>query len=135
MDDYGERRGGYGGRSRGGYGGGGGGGGFRPSNNLPKPVSVGDVIDLTIEATGSRGDGIAKKDGFVIFVKGASQGQTVKAKIVSLGRSSATAEVVEGGASEPAPAATEAAPAESEPAASEEGAAAEETKEGGEEGQ
>lgn len=97
MDGFGERRGGF--RRRGGYGGGG-------YSNTPKPVAVGDVLEVTIEATGSRGDGIAKKDGFVIFVKGASQGQTVKVKIVSMGRSSATAEVVseEGAAAPSAPA-------------------------------
>ncbi len=76
-------------------------GGFNRFGNMPKPVAVGDVLELTIEATGSRGDGIAKKDGFVIFVKGAQQGQTVKARVVSLGRSSATAEVV-GGDAQPA---------------------------------
>ncbi|MDD5337128.1 MAG: TRAM domain-containing protein [Candidatus ainarchaeum sp.] len=106
MDEYGERRGGFrGGRGR--FGG--------SQNNSPKPVSVGDVIDVTIEATGAKGDGIAKKDGFVIFVKGASQGQTVKVKITSMGRSSASAEVVSG----------ESAPAQPEPEAP-----AEETEEG-----
>lgn len=92
MEGFGERR-----------------GGFRPRNrfgNAPKPVAVGDVLELTIEATGSRGDGIAKKDGLVIFVKGATQGQTVKAKITSVGRSSANAEVV-GGETASSPAASE----------------------------
>ncbi|MFA5077372.1 MAG: TRAM domain-containing protein [Candidatus Micrarchaeia archaeon] len=104
MDEYGERRGGFrGGRGR--FGGGG-------QSNLPKPVAVGDVVEVTIEATGAKGDGIAKKDGFVIFVKGASQGQTVKVKITSMGRSSASAEVVSGEpAAQPEPA------AEAEPAA------------------
>lgn len=62
--------------------------------DMPKPVAVGDVLEVTIDSTGKQGDGITKKDGFVIFVKGASQGQTVKIKIIALGRSSATAEVV-----------------------------------------
>ncbi len=93
-----DRRGGF--RRRGGFGGGNFGG--------PKPVAVGDVLEVTIEATGSKGDGIAKKDGFVIFVKGASQGQTVKIRITGVGRSSATAEVA-GEASAPA------APAEKAP--------------------
>lgn len=82
-------RGGYGGGRSGGYG-----GRSNFNSNLPKPVNVGDIVELTVEATGSKGDGIAKKDGFVIFIKGASQGQTVKVKIVAVGRSSATAEVV-----------------------------------------
>ena len=37
----------------------------------PKPVAVGDEIEVKIEAIASKGDGIAKKDGFVIFIKGA----------------------------------------------------------------
>lgn len=106
MDRFGgERRGGFRGR-----GGGFGGGNF---SNTPKPVAVGDIVDLTIEATGSRGDGIAKKEGFVIFVKGAQQGQVVKAKIISVGRSSATAEVVGEGSAAPAEPAAE-KPAEPE---------------------
>lgn len=83
MEEFGERRGGF---RRRGFGGG--------HYNMSKPVSVGDVLDVTIESTGSKGDGLAKKEGFVIFVKGASQGQTVKIKIISVGRTSATAEVV-----------------------------------------
>lgn len=109
MDDFG--RGGYRGRSSG-----------SRYSNIPKPVKVGDVVELTIEATGSKGDGIAKKDGFVIFVKGASQGQTVKAKITALGRSSASAEVVQGESAqtEAAPAQEETPQAEEAPAESEE---------------
>lgn len=84
MYEGGERRGGYGGRRPGRF------------DNSPKPVNVGDVVEVTVEATGSKGDGIAKKDGFVIFVKGGQQGQTLKVKITGLGRSSATAEPAEG---------------------------------------
>lgn len=106
MDEFRERRGGF--RERG-FGG-------NRFSSMPKPVAVGDVLDVTIESMGSRGDGIAKKDGFVIFVKGASQGQTVKVKIVSMGRSSATAELAGEGAASPKPAPAEAAPAEEAPA-------------------
>ncbi|VVC02106.1 TRAM domain protein [uncultured archaeon] len=93
---------------------------------MPKPVAVGDVIEVTIEATGSKGDGIAKKDGFVIFVKGASQGQTVKIKITGVGRSSATAEVAGEGSAAAAP---------SEPAAPAEGASEEEAAPAEEDGE
>jgi predicted RNA-binding protein with TRAM domain len=58
--------------------------GVKPNYFLPKPVKVGDVISVTIEATASKGDGIAKKDGFVIFIKDAKQGQTVNAKITDV---------------------------------------------------
>jgi len=53
---------------------------------LPKPVKEGDVIDVTVESVGAKGDGIAKKDGFVIFIPGAQKGETIQAKIVSLKR-------------------------------------------------
>ncbi len=49
------------------------------------PVVVGEVYRLTIEDVGRRGDGVAKKEGFVIFVSGATQrGMTVNAKITKV---------------------------------------------------
>jgi translation initiation factor 2 subunit 2 len=49
------------------------------------PVVVGEVYRLTIEDVGRRGDGVAKKEGFVIFVTGAAQrGMTVNAKITKV---------------------------------------------------
>ena len=58
------------------------------------PVSVGDEVDLTIEAEGAKGDGIAKIKGFVIFVPGGKQGETVKVKITKVFRKMAFAEVL-----------------------------------------
>ncbi len=49
------------------------------------PVVVGEVYRLTIEDVGRRGDGVAKKEGFVIFVTGATQrGTSVNAKITKV---------------------------------------------------
>ncbi|MCI4317996.1 MAG: translation initiation factor IF-2 subunit beta [Thermoplasmata archaeon] len=49
------------------------------------PVVVGEIYRLTIEDVGRRGDGVAKKEGFVIFVTGATQrGTTVNAKITKV---------------------------------------------------
>ncbi len=49
------------------------------------PVVVGEVYRLTIEDIGRRGDGVAKKEGFVIFVTGATaRGSTVNAKITKV---------------------------------------------------
>ncbi len=49
------------------------------------PVVVGEVYRVTIEDVGRRGDGVAKKEGFVIFVTGATQrGTTVNAKITKV---------------------------------------------------
>ena len=53
---------------------------------LPKPVKEGDIVEVTVESVGAKGDGIAKKDGFVIFIPGAQKGETIQAKIVSLKR-------------------------------------------------
>ena len=49
------------------------------------PVVVGEIYRLTIEDVGRRGDGVAKKEGFVVFVTGANQrGTTVNAKITKV---------------------------------------------------
>lgn len=78
-------RGGYGRGRPGGRGGGRGGGmNMKPDYFLPKPVKVGDEVEVTVEAVAAKGDGIAKKDGFVIFIKDAKQGETIKVRIVDV---------------------------------------------------
>jgi predicted RNA-binding protein with TRAM domain len=72
---------GFGGGSYGGRGGGRGGGYSSAGSGVPKPVKVGDEVEVKIEAVASKGDGIAKKDGFVIFIKGAKEGDSVKVRI------------------------------------------------------
>ena len=66
----------------------------RGGPDTPKPVKVGDELDVTIEAVAAKGDGIAKKDGFVIFVPGAAMGETCKIRITMVKQSSAVAEKV-----------------------------------------
>ncbi len=61
---------------------------------LPKPVKVGDEIEVTVEAGGSKGDGLAKKDGFVIFVKNAKEGEKVKIRITEVKARFAIGEIV-----------------------------------------
>jgi predicted RNA-binding protein with TRAM domain len=58
------------------------------------PVREGEELDVAIEAVGEKGDGIAKKSGFVIFVPGAKAGQNVKIKVTKVLRKVAFAEVV-----------------------------------------
>ena len=82
--------------------------GMKPNYFLPKPVKVGDEVDVTIEAQASKGDGIAKKDGFVIFVKDAKQGQAVRIRITDVRARFALGEMV--GEASAAPAASESAP-------------------------
>ncbi|MBI2657095.1 TRAM domain-containing protein [Candidatus Woesearchaeota archaeon] len=69
-----------------------GGGGFRPRNFAP--VKVGDELDVKIEAVGEKGDGIAKKDGFVLFVPGTKQGEDVRIKVTRVLQKVGFAEVV-----------------------------------------
>jgi predicted RNA-binding protein with TRAM domain len=80
---YGERR----------FGGGGsrfGGGGFGP-----KPVEAGKEYDVQITETSRKGDGIARVQGFVIFVKDGKVGQNTKVKVTNVGARFATAEIVQ----------------------------------------
>jgi predicted RNA-binding protein with TRAM domain len=62
---------------------------------LPKPVKVGDELTVTIEAIASKGDGIAKVKGFVVFVKGAKQGDNLKVRITDVKPRFATAEIIQ----------------------------------------
>lgn len=61
---------------------------------LPKPVKEGDECEVTIESIGSRGDGIAKIKGLIIFVSNVKKGDKVKVKITSVRSNFATAEVL-----------------------------------------
>ena len=49
-----------------------------------KPVEEGKEYDVTIDAQGAKGDGIAHIDGFVVFVPGVKVGETVKVRITAL---------------------------------------------------
>ena len=73
----------------------------------PKPVEVGKEYDVEVTELSRRGDGVAKVQGFVIFVQGAKVGQKVKIKVDRVGPRFASASVVgagssSGSASEPA---------------------------------
>lgn len=59
-----------------------------------KPVSVGQELDVTIESVGSRGDGVAKVDGYVVFVPGTKQGDRVRIRITRVGDRAGNGEVI-----------------------------------------
>ena len=65
------------------------------------PVKIGDELDVKIEAVGEKGDGIAKKEGFVLFVPNTKEGQEVKIRVTKVLQKVGFAEVV--GESESAP--------------------------------
>lgn len=45
------------------------------------PVREGEEIDVTIEAVGEKGDGIARKKGFVLFVPNTKKGEAVRIRV------------------------------------------------------
>ncbi len=63
------------------------------------PVKVGEELDVTIEAVGEKGDGIAKKNGFVLFIPGVKQGEQVRIKVTKVLKKVGFAEVVGKGTS------------------------------------
>jgi predicted RNA-binding protein with TRAM domain len=75
-------------------------GGFRRNDNFgPKPVETGKDYDVQITEISRKGDGIARIQGFVIFVKNGKVGQNAKIRVVQVGNRFATAEIVNGGTS------------------------------------
>lgn len=69
-----------------------------------KPVEVGKEYSVRIIDRSERGEGVARIEGFIVFVRGAKPGEEVKVKIISVGSRAATAEIVQ------EPAATEQTP-------------------------
>ncbi len=104
-------------------------GGERPFKRFetPKPVAIGDEVDVTIESVGGQGDGIAKVSGFVVFVKGAKKNEHIRIKITDVKRTYAIGEKV-GEASAPAAAGGD------EPSGEEQTESAQEEGESGDEG-
>ena len=61
-------------------------------NEQTPPVSAGEELDVLIESVGEKGDGIAKKRGFVIFVPRAEKGQEIRIKVTKVLKNVAFAE-------------------------------------------
>jgi predicted RNA-binding protein with TRAM domain len=59
-----------------------------------KPVEVGKEYDVQVTETSYKGDGVARVQGFVIFVKNGRTGENVKVKVNSVGSRFAIAEIV-----------------------------------------
>src|SRR3989344_3664164 len=62
--------------------------------NNTAPVKEGEELDVKIEAIGDKGDGIAKKEGFVLVVPGTQLNDQVRVKITKGLRKVGFAEVV-----------------------------------------
>ena len=50
-------------------------------HRLTAPVRPGDRVEVTIEDIGSEGDGIAKVEGYTLFVSGTEAGDTVEVRV------------------------------------------------------
>ena len=61
---------------------------------IEKPVEVDKIYEADIEDLSRQGDGVAKIEGFVIFVANAKQGDHVKFKVTRVGSRFATGELV-----------------------------------------
>jgi len=70
---------------------------FRVSNAIftMNPVKENQELEVVIDDIGSRGDGIAKIQGFMIFVHGGKMGERVRVKILSVADKFAVAEKIE----------------------------------------
>lgn len=64
-------------------------------NDYDKPVEEGEIVELEIEDLGSKGDGIARVEGFVVFVPGGEVGESYDVEITSVGRKFAFGEIEE----------------------------------------
>ncbi len=67
---------------------------FRPSRPIFQmaPVKENQELEVVIDDIGSRGDGIARIQSFLIFVPNSKIGERVKVKILSVGGKFAVAE-------------------------------------------
>ena len=64
-------------------------------SNMEKPVEVDKEYEAEIEDVSRRGDGIAKIQGFIIFVPNTKQGEHVKFKVIRVGSRFAIGELVQ----------------------------------------
>lgn len=67
------------------------------------PIKVGDTLDVKIEGVGAKGDGIARIEGFVLFVPGVNSGDEVTVRVTKVLRSVGFAEVVGSGSASKKP--------------------------------
>lgn len=61
---------------------------------ISSPINVGDTYDVKVEDVGREGDGIARVEGFVVFVPNTKKGESVKIRITKISRRVGFGEVV-----------------------------------------
>jgi predicted RNA-binding protein with TRAM domain len=67
----------------------------------PKPVESGKEYDVQVTEISRKGDGVARVQGFIIFVKGGRVGQKTRVRVTHVGDRFATAETIDGGEQQP----------------------------------
>ncbi len=67
----------------------------KPGFNVKKPVELDKEYEAEIEDISTRGDGIAKVEGFIIFVPNTKKGEHAKFKITRVGNRFAIGELVQ----------------------------------------
>lgn len=66
-----------------------------PRFNMKKPVELDKEYEAEIEDISRRGEGIAKIEGFIIFVPNTKRGEHVKFKVTRVGDRFAIGELVQ----------------------------------------
>ena len=64
------------------------------------PVKEGEIVTVTIDSMGAKGDGLARIKGFVLFVTGVKQGETVTVRVTKVLQKLGFAELVKKSAGE-----------------------------------
>lgn len=68
--------------------------GFNRGSPNPKPVEVGKEYDVDIIEISRQGDGVARVQGFVVFVQNGKVGNNIKVRVTQVGDRSAKATTV-----------------------------------------
>ena len=66
----------------------------RSGESGAKPVELGKEYKVRIIDRSERGEGVARIEGFIVFVRGAKPGEELNVKITNVGARAATGEVV-----------------------------------------
>jgi predicted RNA-binding protein with TRAM domain len=59
-----------------------------------KPVEAGKEYKVRVIDRSERGEGVARIEGFIVFIRGAKPGEEIKIKITNVGARAATGEIV-----------------------------------------
>jgi len=68
----------------------------RERRGFSSPIDISKTYDVTIEDIGREGDGIARIEGFVVFVPNTKKGDRVKIRVTKVSGRVGFAEVVAG---------------------------------------